>query len=1009
MATSLRSTVFWDIETFSQVSLKEHGARIYAKHVSAGVWFLCYAIDNGGVQIWRPGDSVPEVFANPDVHEFVSHNWTFENAILEHKLIPLHGFAPISREQQHYTERLALSNAYPAELGLCCEALGLPWRKDPEARKAMLRLSRPQTAKKRKKPADPAQQERDLALLRERCKRDVEATRAVHRSQQLRQLLPQERELLLLDARINARGIQANAPFLEAVRKLAIEERNNVNVRLDELTKGVVTSVDQVARIKKLINDRGRELTTLGKRSVAAALAHKPDAYVTELLRLRQQGAYASVRMAKRLLGHADPDDGRIRDALRIYGAGPGRWSSPGPQLQNLRRNDSQYPAALVEALVAGRADELARYGSPLAVAAELSRAALCARDGHVLRCLDLASIESRLLAWYAGEIWKLDTYQQYDATGDKTIEPYRVVAARMLGKDVRAIDAADRQKGKAADLACGYGGALGAWRRIAGNDGRSDAEVLADVKQWRLAHPAIVKFWRELATAIRVAIRIGRPVSVGTQPQVIAAFDGQNLTLTLPSERAINYPGARLVPNTKFEDGDPDVEFFDNARGNWRRVRGWYGIFVENVIQATARDLLAAALLRFDARGYPIVFHCHDEVVIEAPENADADLLGLLIEPPAWAAGLPLNGTVHSGRLYLAEPDASATPRQPLEPEQPQSECEIEREIDAFVASAERLPATKAIERGAEDEYLISLDETAAPLTDLVSLPMDSANRVSCPFHDDPNPSCSIYPDHWYCHACGARGTRLDWLRDVEGMSQTEAVNALQDWHGCAAPAREASTDQEKLDFALSWWDTAQPLLGSIGERYLAETRGIDTNKLPPEIHEALRFHPRCVFGAGERHPCIIALMRDPLTDLPVGIHRIGLAQSAKPHGAVTKLDRRALGRMGVVKLWPLNGAGRLVVGEGIETVLAAATRMTFRCAPLTPAWSVISKHGLAALPAIPGAQRLIQLVDHDENGEGQKAAERGRQVWSSGAAVPLVPKQAGWDFNDVILKRKA
>jgi hypothetical protein len=313
------ATVVWDIETHSQRSLKEHGAQIYAKHSSSGAWFICYAIDNGEVLVWRPGDpKVPEVFADPAGHDFVSHNWTFENAILEHKLIPLHGFVPIPRENQHCTERLALANAYPAELGLCCEALGLPWHKDPEARKAMLRLARPQTAKKRKKPADPAQQERDLALLLERCKRDVEATRAVHRSQQLRQLLPQERELLLLDARINARGICANAPFLEAVRKLAIEERNNVNVRLDELTKGVVTSVDQVARIKKLINEHGHELTTLGKRSVAAALAHKPDTYVTELLRLRQQGAYASVRMAKRLLGYANPDDGRIRRELPL-------------------------------------------------------------------------------------------------------------------------------------------------------------------------------------------------------------------------------------------------------------------------------------------------------------------------------------------------------------------------------------------------------------------------------------------------------------------------------------------------------------------------------------------------------------------------------------------------------------------------------------------------------------------------------------------------------------------
>jgi hypothetical protein len=145
--------VTWDIETFSDISLKDHGAHIYAMHPSTGVHFVCFAADDGEVQTWRPGDPVPEVFATPiGTTRFISHNWAFENAILKHVLIPRWGFVPIAWDHQDCAMRLALSNAYPAELGLCCEALGLPYRKDPAARKAMLRLSRPQTAKKRKKP-----------------------------------------------------------------------------------------------------------------------------------------------------------------------------------------------------------------------------------------------------------------------------------------------------------------------------------------------------------------------------------------------------------------------------------------------------------------------------------------------------------------------------------------------------------------------------------------------------------------------------------------------------------------------------------------------------------------------------------------------------------------------------------------------------------------------------------------------------------------------------------------
>jgi DNA polymerase len=992
-------TVYWDVETYSQISLKEHGAHIYAAHASTGVYFVCYAVDDGAIETWRPGDPVSAPFANPAGYGFVSDNWTFENAILQGVLIPRHGFVPLPIEDQDCAQRRALANAFPAELGLRCEALGLDHRKNNEARRAMIRLSRPQTARKRKKSDDPAARMRDLALLLERCKADVASTRAAYNSPRLRHLMSEERQQLLLDAAINERGICANLPFLESVRALAVQERNAVNTRLNELTAGIITSADQVARIKDAINARGHAMSTLTKRSVSATLVHQPDGVVRELLILRQRGAYASVRMAKRLLAYANPDDGRIRGALRIYGAGPGRWSSPGAQLHNLRRNDAEYPAHLVDALVAGDHAELARFGTPLSVAAELSRAALRAKPGHVLICADLGAIESRITAWLANEKWKLENFQRFDETGDKALDLYRVLAHRMLHKTIPVgeIAAAEPQLGKYAELACGFGGSIGAWRRIAGDDGRNDAEVQAIIKQWRDAHPAICAFWRELARAARVAIRTRQPILVAPAPRppVVAAFDGYALTLTLPSGRAINYPGAHLVPNTKFEGADPDIEFFDNARGQWKPARAWFGTLVENTVQACARDLLGAALLRFEARGLPVVFHCHDEVVIEVPEGSvsEQEVLTILLEPPPWAAGLPLSGKVHSGPLYLDAPTTA-------EPVAQKDEEIIERAVDAFVASTAPNPV---IAVSADNDFLASLGNNA-PLTDFVSLALDLGNRVSCPFHDDPNPSCSIYADHYYCHGSGARGDRVDWLTHVEGMTREQALAAISDWCG-PARAQQKQSAEEKVAFVLDIWNASLPLQGTIGERYLAETRGVDVAQLPASIHEVLRFHPNCVFGAGVRHPCIVALMRDPATDAVVGIHRIGLAPV---NGTITKIDRRALGHMGVVKFWP---AGKqLVVGEGLETTLAAATRISYRGAALTPAWSAVARGGLGWLPVLPDVQRLILLVDNDENGEGQKAAERCRQVWRATGrdVVPLLPKQAGWDFNDVVLRRR-
>jgi DNA polymerase bacteriophage-type len=1008
---------YWDVETYSDLSLIEHGAYRYAKDPSTRPLVLCFAVDGGEVQTWLPGDPPPAVFLeaadNPDpaTWSFVSDNWTFENLTLEHVLIPRHGFRPLPLEIQDCAQRLALANAHPAELGLRCEALRLPYRKDPEARKAMLRITRPKTAKRRRKIESTDQYQQDLALVIERCKHDVMATRACYNAPQLKHLSPVERELLLIDARINARGIRCNVPFLEAARELTTKERNSINARLDELTCGAITSVDQVARIVQAVNERGHHLTSLAKRSVAAALAHHPDNHVQELLTLRQQGAYASVRKFKTFLNFADPEDQRIRDSLRIYGSATGRWSSLKPQLQNLKRNDAELPAFLVDDITAGNRDALARFGNPLTLMGELSRAALCANDGNEFISGDLGSIESRVLSWEAGEQWKLDAYAAFDRTGDKNLDVYRVIAHRMLHKTtpVSAITSAERQFGKCAELAFGFGGALGAWRKISQHDPRTDQEINAIVRQWRDAHPAVTRFWKELARAIRVTIRTGQPVLVlpPPRPPIVAHFADRTLTLQLPSGRTIPYPQARLVANRKFEDGDPDIEFMDNARGQWKPVRAWFGVFCENIVQGTARDLLAAALIRFEQRGWPVVFHNHDEVTVEVPKGSvsEQEVLALLLEPPPWAAGLPLGGKVRSGTTYLEAPATA-------EPPQPETETEIvEAAVDAFVADIELTPEeyqdpadfAKAIEKNAEQDFLASLGETIAPLTDLVSLPMTSSNMVCCPFHEEIEPSCKIYPDHFHCFACKEHGDRIAWLTRVEGMSKAEAMAALYDWNSAhvETPAQRQSAE-EKYAYMMRLWTEARPLLGSPAERYLRETRGIDTSRLPTLIHDALRFHPRCPFGANNQVPCLVALMRDPLSDAPVGLHRTALKR--EPDGRIDRIDRKMFGKAGVVKLWPADT--HLVVGEGLETVLAAATRMTYRGQWLTPAWAALSSHMLGSLPIIPDVGELIIVGDNDLNNEGQNAVRQVYEHWhhADRKVIPLMPKIAGADANDIL-----
>ena len=289
-------------------------------------------------------------------------------------------------------------------------------------------------------------------------------------------------------------------------------------------------------------------------------------------------------------------------------------------------------------------------------------------------------------------------------------------------------------------------------------------------------------------------------------------------------------------------------------------------------------------------------------------------------------------------------------------------------------------------------------------PLPELISEVLVDG-KVCCPFHDDSTPSCHIYPDHFYCYGCQARGDAVDWLMMVEGLDRHAALQLLENGRATQtyATQRNPADDEMKRRRALRFWRHAQPIAGTLAERYLVERRRIDLTALPDYGSACLRFHPYCPFGPGTTHPCLIVLRRDITTDEPLSIHRIALTADGD------KIERRLLGTGGMVKLWP--AGPRLVVGEGIETTLAAATRISHRGAPLQPAWSAVSAGTLGSLPVIPGIEELVILVDHDVNGAGQAAAFRLSERWSRAGrrVVRLTPKRPDTDFNDLVMEGAA
>jgi hypothetical protein len=550
--------------------------------------------------------------------------------------------------------------------------------------------------------------------------------------------------------------------------------------------------------------------------------------------------------------------------------------------------------------------------------------------------------------------------------------------------------------------LAFGFGGGRGAWRKFDSSNTYSDAEIEGFKRQFRRTHLATFRFWHALERAAHRTVRTKRRTALGN-----LAFEMERGTLfmTLPSGRRLAYPEARMVPG-KFE-GTCNIRHKDNANGAWTDTDTWYGTLVENAVQAVARDLLVAAMQRLEAAGYPVVLHVHDEIVCEVPEDfgSEEEFLRIMLELPDWAAGLPIAGKVRRGKRY-----AKSSAKRVAEGTTETEPLQLQVGISGVPEPGATDQRTSGLPDGSESDHNLADaendddddDEIEVSLVDLIGDELGDGKMMRCPFHTDSTPSMKIYHDHYHCFGCGAHGGRIDWLMAVEGLSRAEATHLIENWDGPITPRqRSVSDDIIKRASALRLWEEAHPIAGTLAAHYLADTRGVDLAALPAAIDDVLRFHPRCPFGSGLQHPCLVALMRNAVTDAPTGIHRIALTPEA------SKIERWTLGNSGMVKLWP--AGTQLVVGEGLETVLAAASRIPYDDKPLQPAWAVLSANMLGGFPVLDGVERLIILVDHDEAGLTAAATCEERWTRAGRTVVQLTPERPGDDFNDIVLQELA
>jgi len=683
----LTRALFIDSETFSETPIT-HGTHRYAE--AAEVMVVTYAWDDEPVQTLEfpaRGD-VQELLDEADV--IVGHNiGNFDSVVFRHALN-----VETDLSKTFDTMACALSHSLPGSLGKLCEVMGVGADEAKTDGKALIQLfckPRPKTSKLRRatKETHPDEWQQFLAY----AGRDITSLRALYRK------LPRwnydigkpEHRVWQLDQRINARGVRIDLALARAAIAACADAKDVLAARTQELTAGEVQAATQRdLMLRHLLEHYGVTLPDFQKGTIERRLEDPdlPDP-VRELLAIRLSASSTSVSKYQRLVD-ATSSDGRLRGTLQYCGAmRTGRWAGRLFQPQNLPRTPDAYTPEVQEEEVAliksGAADLL--LPDVIESCSFALRGSMIAAEGKELVVADLSNIEGRVLAWLAGETWKIQAFKDYD--NGEGPDLYKVTAGRILNKPPADVTKDERQTtGKVPELACGYQGAAGAFDAMAKiyNLQLSSEEVLKIVKQWRQANANIVQFWYDMEEAARSAV--AAPGVVFPVGKVALRRDGAWLKMKLPSGRFLCYPSPRIewVPSPcmkckgdgKITREDETVEACDKCKGKgsiprnqvtyaginqysrkWERLKTYGGKLVENCVQATARDVIVEGLLSADARGFEPLLSVHDEIVTEREPHEDnlEDLVGFMTgrgnAAVAWFDGLPLSADGFTSRRY--------------------------------------------------------------------------------------------------------------------------------------------------------------------------------------------------------------------------------------------------------------------------------------------------------------------------------------------------------------------
>lgn len=664
--------LFVDIETASLADLKEVGAWVYSKHPSTHVYCLSACFGSGGpAGTWFPVFRGVVGRLQPAAREFilaggqvVAHNVSFERSVWENILVPRYDFPVVEPWQWRDTQAMGLALNLPKSLDGLASILTVPLQKDLEGALVMKKMASKVEPITSGGYSYPLATDENLIRLGAYCEQDVLVTRACY-YKMTANVAPMslfEERLWQADLEINSRGVYLDREFATRCKEMAEQRQTQLDRRMFMLTVGELASASAPPKMKTYLQERdvelplrprgkGKKSPSLDAAAVESLLAGdtlNPD--VRRVLELRQEAAKAtSLAKLNRVHTMTDPDDGRLRNALQFCGAHTARWASYGLQLHNLPKvglspGELQLARRLVEQ---GSMELMAlAFSQPLAVLSQLLRSIVSAPPGKELIAGDYSAIEARVVAWLAGQDDIVDLF----ARG----EDVYTYAAERQGSD-------NRQMGKVSTLMLGFQAGPLRFAQTAADWGVpiSLKESRRLVEAWRENNSFIRAFWKDLEDAAKAAVN--DPGTTHKAGRIECYRDPSCLHLFLPSGRSIRYWNPHIRKTKKkvkvvTKEGEIDelefetqeLRFYMPARGGiaMQREHTFGGKLVENVTQATARELLANSILELrDTDPYEVVTHVHDSACCEVPagEGDVAEFCAIMERTPKWADGLPI------------------------------------------------------------------------------------------------------------------------------------------------------------------------------------------------------------------------------------------------------------------------------------------------------------------------------------------------------------------------------